>query len=63
MDRYALGFNMQPSLLKDKLKINLNFRYVMSKNEFANVGAIGSAVAFDPTQPVNSDTTSLCWIF
>lgn len=59
MDRYALGFNMQPSLLKDKLKINLNFRYVMSKNEFANVGAIGSAVAFDPTQPVNSDTTSL----
>ena len=55
--RQSLGLNLSPKLLNDNLGIELNAKGARTTNKFANEGAIGSAVAFDPTQPVrvNSD--------
>ena len=50
----SLGFN--PSFLEDHLTINLNLKGMLINNTFANGGAIGSAVGFDPTKPVYSDS-------
>ena len=52
MDRASLALNLNPSLLDDHLTVNLNMRGVNIDNQFANEGAIGAAVMFDPTQPV-----------
>ncbi len=52
MDRASLSLNLNPSLLDDHLTVNMNLRGVNIDNQFANEGAIGAAVMFDPTQPV-----------
>ncbi|QCK15955.1 SusC/RagA family TonB-linked outer membrane protein [Mangrovivirga cuniculi] len=51
-ERKAIGANFDPSLLDDHLKFDINFKSSWVDNRFANQGAIGSAVTFDPTQPV-----------
>ncbi|MBI2730800.1 MAG: SusC/RagA family TonB-linked outer membrane protein [Sphingobacteriales bacterium] len=55
--RYSAGFNIGPRLFNNHLKIDLNVKGAMNKNKFANEGAIGSAVTFDPTQEVYSKST------
>lgn len=52
--RYSAGINVSPRLFTEHLKIDINLKGSMSQNKFANEGAIGSAVSFDPTQPVYS---------
>ncbi len=52
--RTTLSVGLNPTLLNDDLKININARGINSRNYFANQGAIGAAVMFDPTQPVMS---------
>ncbi|HSJ69877.1 MAG TPA: TonB-dependent receptor [Anditalea sp.] len=52
MTRTTAGLNLSPSLLNDQLKVNFNIRGALTESRFANQGAIGSAAAFDPTQPV-----------
>jgi iron complex outermembrane receptor protein len=47
---------LNPVLLDGHLKIDVNLKGSMQKNHFANQGAIGTAVYFDPTQPVFSNT-------
>ncbi|MBO9618740.1 MAG: TonB-dependent receptor [Niabella sp.] len=54
LDRKSVGINLSPSLFDDHLKINLNVKVAESDSRFANEGAIGAAVNFDPTQPVYS---------
>ena len=51
-NRMTGSFNIAPSLLDGDLRANVNVRFVRSENDFANRGAIGSAVFFDPTKPV-----------
>ena len=51
-NRMTGSFNLAPSLLDGDLRANVNVRFVRSENDFANRGAIGSAVFFDPTKPV-----------
>ncbi len=52
-DRFTGGLNLSPKFLTDHLSVNLNLKYSMTKNRFADEGgAIGGAVSFDPTQPV-----------
>lgn len=48
----ALIFN--PTLFDNHLKIDLNIKGSQQKYRFADQGAIGSAVYFDPTKPVYS---------
>ncbi|NQW37316.1 MAG: SusC/RagA family TonB-linked outer membrane protein [Flavobacteriales bacterium] len=50
--RTTASLNLTPSFLDDHLKIELNTRAMYTENTFGNRGAIGSAVGFDPTQPV-----------
>lgn len=54
LKRTTLGLNLSPSLFKNHLKIDLNVKSSLSKSVFANEGAIGSAINFDPTKPVYS---------
>ena len=51
-NRNTISLNMNPSLMNDKLAIDFNFRMMDTKNDFADRGAIGNAVRFDPTKPV-----------
>lgn len=46
------SLSLSPKLFDDHLKVELNARGMYTENRFANRGAIGSAVIFDPTQPV-----------
>ena len=51
-NRNTASLNLNPSYLDNKLDIDLNIRYMDTKNDFADRGAIGNAVRFDPTKPV-----------
>ncbi|MES2773537.1 MAG: SusC/RagA family TonB-linked outer membrane protein [Bacteroidota bacterium] len=50
--RQTLGFNLSPKFFKDRLKVDFNLKGARTTNRFADEGAIGSAISFDPTQPV-----------
>lgn len=52
MSRGSVGFNLTPTLLNDRLTINLNGKGVFTHNSFADEGAIGSAVQYNPLNPV-----------
>lgn len=50
--RYSASLNLNPKFLEDHLSLNIALKATQTKNRFADGGAVGSAVAFDPTQPV-----------
>ena len=52
--RGTVSANLNPSFLNDHLKFNINGKFMYAHNRYANTGAIGNAVGFDPTQPVRS---------
>ncbi len=56
MQRASMALNLSPSFLDDHLNVNVNVRGSNIENQFANEGAIGAAVMFDPTQPVRTDS-------
>ncbi len=56
--RTTLAVGVNPSLLDDHLKINLNAKGMYTDTRFGNDGAVGSALTFDPTQPVYDNTSS-----
>ncbi len=60
LERETLAISLSPSLLDDHLTINLNGKGMNMDNVFANTGAIGAAVQFDPTQnPYNDSADGL----
>lgn len=52
LSRETLAFTLTPTFLNDHLSVNLNGKTVIMDNRFANTGAIGAAVKYDPTQTV-----------
>jgi TonB-dependent starch-binding outer membrane protein SusC len=52
MNRLTGSIGLDPTFLKDNLKVNLNAKGMTSNNNFGDAGAIGSAVNMDPTQVV-----------
>lgn len=50
--RMTYGVTLTPGFLDNRLQLTANFKGMNTNNQFANRGAIGAAVAFDPTQPV-----------
>lgn len=50
--RYTAAINLNPTFLDNRLQLNVGLRGMLTNNQFADRGAIGSAVNFDPTQPV-----------
>lgn len=53
-NRITGTLNLSPKFLDNHLSVNVNLKGSQTKNRFANEGAIGSAVSFDPTKPVYS---------
>ncbi|MCR5132284.1 MAG: TonB-dependent receptor [Prevotella sp.] len=63
MTRGTLGVNLTPTLLNDRLTINLNGKGVFTHNAFADEGAIGQAVKYNPLKPVyNEDGSYHYWM-
>ncbi len=52
--RTSANLAVNPSFFDNHLKVNLNLLGSIENARFANTGAIGSAITFDPTQPVYS---------
>ena len=52
--RTTLSLNLNPSVLDDHLKFNINGKFMYAHNREANGGAIGNAISFDPTKPVTT---------
>ncbi|MCO6461585.1 MAG: SusC/RagA family TonB-linked outer membrane protein [Saprospiraceae bacterium] len=53
--RLSGSLNINPSFFDDDLKINIALKGSQTKNVWADEGAIGAAVSFDPTQPVHAN--------
>ncbi|SFN59834.1 SusC/RagA family TonB-linked outer membrane protein [Salegentibacter flavus] len=51
-ERNALNIALNQDLFDNHLKLALTTKGIVDENRFADQGAIGAAVAFDPTQPV-----------
>ncbi|WP_321424220.1 TonB-dependent receptor [uncultured Bacteroides sp.] len=51
-ERYTGSFNLNPSFFDNHLNVNINAKGMISNNRFADTGAIGAALDFDPTKPV-----------
>ncbi len=57
-ERTTVSFSLNPSLFDDHLKIDLSGNASFGKNQFQDEGnVIGSAISFDPTQPVFDPTS------
>jgi iron complex outermembrane receptor protein len=57
IDRKNLSFAMTPSMLNGDLTLDLTATASLINNNFSNNDAIGSAVEFDPTQPIKNGNT------
>lgn len=55
MSRYSANLNLSPTFMDGHIKVDANGKFSRTNNFFADVGAIGAAVSFDPTRPVFSD--------
>jgi iron complex outermembrane receptor protein len=53
LSRVSTSLNVSPKFLNNNLKVDFNLKTSLSKNKFANQGAIGGAAFFDPTQVTN----------
>jgi len=58
LERLTSSLNLSPTFLDNHLTVNLNAKYMNIRNRFADHGAIGAAVSFDPTQPVYDSNSS-----
>jgi len=62
MNRATTGVALVGNFFDNHLKVELNNKTSVMKNNYSNRGAIGSAVSFDPTQNVkNPDGTYFEW--
>ncbi|MBN9338214.1 MAG: TonB-dependent receptor plug domain-containing protein, partial [Chryseobacterium sp.] len=54
-ERMNASINLTPKLLNDNFLITINAKGTKTKYRYADTGAIGQAIAMDPTKPVMSD--------
>jgi TonB-dependent starch-binding outer membrane protein SusC len=55
--RTTLAIGLDPSFLNHTLNVHINLKGLYNLNDFADQAAIGSAVNYDPTQPVYNGNT------
>lgn len=55
MERTTVGFNLNPKFFEDHLSVTANVQGTYGRTSNADGGAIGAAVAYDPTKPVYSN--------
>lgn len=58
MERVSAGINLNPKFFDGLLSINANVKGYYIRNRWADTGAVGSAVSFNPTIPVYSNIES-----
>src|SRR5690606_29497901 len=56
MTRGTVNLNLSPTFFKEHLKVEINQKTTASRHFFADQGAVGAAVIFDPTRPVRVDS-------
>jgi iron complex outermembrane receptor protein len=54
LQRLSTSINLSPKFLDDHLAVNVNLKATNTQTKFADEGAIGAAVNFDPTKDVMS---------
>jgi len=54
LKRTSASLNLSPKFFDDHLRVDISLKGAMTKNVFADQGAIGNAVTFDPTQPITT---------
>ncbi len=52
MTRKSLSVGLSPNFFNNSLKVDVNYKIAQLKNRFADQGAVGNALSFDPTQNV-----------
>lgn len=52
LERATYSLSTTTKLFDDHLKVDTNTKLSLIKNRFADAGAIGNAISFDPTKPV-----------
>ena len=52
MNRGTASLNLSPTFFDKHLSVFLNGKYTYAKNWYADQGAIGAALRYDPTQPI-----------
>lgn len=52
LQRHSLNINASPSFLNGDLKLDMSVKGSVTFNNFGEQGAVGNAVAFDPTQSI-----------
>ena len=57
MKRTTAAVGLDPRFFDDHLKVTINLKGSYTTQNFGDAGAVGSAVAFDPTQPVRNGNT------
>ncbi|HWJ28904.1 MAG TPA: TonB-dependent receptor plug domain-containing protein, partial [Flavisolibacter sp.] len=58
LQRKSAAISLNPVLLDNHLKNDVNLKGSLSNTRFADQGAIGNAVRFDPTQPIYNKSSS-----
>ena len=54
--RYSSSINLSPKFLNNRLQFNFSLKGIISDNHFADRGAIGNALSFDPTKSVRDSS-------
>jgi len=54
LQKVSVALVLNPTFFDNHLKVDINLKGSQQKYRFANQGAIGAAVSFDPTKPVYS---------
>ncbi len=57
MKRTTMAVGLDPRFFDDHLKVSVNLKGSYTTQNFGDAGAVGSAVAFDPTQSVRNGNT------
>ena len=57
MKRTTASLNLNPSFFDNHLTVDVNGKFQWAKQNFGNEGAVGAAVAYDPTKPVMNGNT------
>lgn len=52
-NRFTGNINLTPGFLDNRLQVKLNAKAMKTQNQFADKGAIGNSLSFDPTQPIH----------
>lgn len=54
-ERYTASVSLAPSFFDNTLKVNANLKGMVAKTRYSADGVVGSALSYDPTQPIYSD--------